>query len=459
MRKIAFLLFLILPWLLTAQTLTKEESKARLTKLGNALQAYDEAQLFNIHPKGLIVVRQKDQYGLVSDEGRPLLPCEYDYIVMQKHHDLWAAVKDSVCSFFDGQLNLIFQSNNVDYLFGEADDYFHNGKRVCQQNDLHGIVDTTGNTVLPFQYPYLEIFNDDLMLVTNFEDRFSGAGAINMQGDTVIPFVYEAIENGGNNLVAVRKDKRQGFLSPTGKCVIPCEYDDMSYFATGEWPTYFSQGYASMKKDGKWGLIDTLGRTILPFQYENRLLHFTNGLVVVNRDERFGIMDVRGRNKIPIQYNNYLWFDPGNGLIMFKDSTNCDIYSTTGRMIGSYDEFGFDIIDYTNYTNMYPVQKNGKWGLLNKDFKLVVPCQYEQTRGYEDYGLVTLSDGQSALVDSTGAIVFKGPYDEIGKPTINGWFAVSQEAPDCNNIRVGFADIYGNTTFDVAKPDTDKMRK
>lgn len=64
--------------------------------------------------------------------------------------------------------------------------------------------------------------------------------------------------------------------------------------------------------------------------------------------------------------------------------------------------------------SMRSVKKNDKYGLLNKSFKEIVPCIYDNIIVNEKSSLFTLfKDGKYGLANSTGKIILECIYDEV----------------------------------------------
>ena len=102
-----------------------------------------------------------------------------------------------------------------------------------------GIIDTSGNTVMDYQFSELEFSDDGSMLLAKIGDDY---GYIDLQGNILIPFKYEIarpFENGYAEVGyqdSVPSDDLSGYgayylglIDTTGKLVIPMEYDDIDY--------------------------------------------------------------------------------------------------------------------------------------------------------------------------------------------------------------------------------------
>ena len=77
-------------------------------------------------------------------------------------------------------------------------------------------------------------------------------------------------------------------------------------------------------------------------------------------------------------------------------------FNSQYEYIGTEDEFGFS-----------DVRKNGKWGFLSSDGKVVVPTIYDSVGSFRE-GLADVSkNGKSGFVDTTGKVVIDLVYDNV----------------------------------------------
>jgi hypothetical protein len=63
--------------------------------------------------------------------------------------------------------------------------------------------------------------------------------------------VYDNAKDFSEDLAAVERAGKWGYIDKTGKEVVPCVYDDAYAF---------HEGLAQVKQAGKWGYIDTTGK-------------------------------------------------------------------------------------------------------------------------------------------------------------------------------------------------------
>ena len=210
--------------------------------------------------------------------------------------------------------------------------------------------------------------------------------------------------------------------------------------------------------------MDVLGNIVIPLKYETQHVWFVRGMDLVEMGglpwnngmdsdlpEKRQLLNLNGE----VLVQGYDASIPGISgeriavLFYNKDwDAMCEIYDHNGKKVDAFDEFSFDGIDWLNDVTMIPVKRNGKWGFVNRDFQMIVPCQYDApVAGWVGYGRVNTGDGLTTLIDEQGQQLVSGPYHFISSPTVNGWFMVDSYPSDSMEGITGFIDRYGNTTF------------
>ena len=147
-----------------------------------------------------------------------------------------------------------------------------------------GLIDRTGNIIVPYKWKRIDPFLDGLAQVSNGEK----IGFIDTTGNLVIPCEWEFAGGFCEGLSTVMKDDKYGYIDKTGKLVIPCEWD---------YASHFSEGLAWVKKDGKYGYIDKTGKLVIPCEWEraNFSGNFSEGLASVKKDGKYGYIDKTGQ--------------------------------------------------------------------------------------------------------------------------------------------------------------------
>ena len=459
MKRFFFTLLCLLPLLVWAQPkstvpLSPAESKARLQQLGDSLRKYDYFENFDRFGWSVVGIRSNknaksqfpDRYGIINDYGQVILPCEYSDIRFQEHSDLMMVIKGEKAGFMNRQLKWVIppKYNGEFWTVFEGYDYFEDGLTVAADADWnYGVVDSTGREIVPCRYKEVNIVGPDFFVVE--DDHY---GAINRNGDTVIPFVYKSLRPlyaSDGRYFEVKNQDKYGVISNTGQEIIPCIYERVGDS---------KKGYFALKQAGKWGVMDSVGRIILPFENDVLYLDLLDGADMIGMRTKDGRIRLIGK-KWEATFNpsnDYLISKSGEYVAVINyenyEGEGCMIYDRNGKIVDTFEKFVRDETDLVDGITMIPVKRNGKWGFVNPDFQLIVPCIYDApAEGWVGYGRVNTGDGLTTLIDEQGQQFVSGPYRFISSPTVNGWFNAGGYPPDSWNGITGFIDRYGNTTF------------
>ena len=412
---IAILLLPLLAWAQTKPTapLPPDESKARLQQLGDSLRRYDGFENFDRH--GWMVVEKvtktnhrtySSDFGIIDDKGQTVLPCEYYCIRFQKHSDLIMVAKNShSAGFMNRQLQWVIPpkyDGRVWYDMEEVDDFFEYGMiALTDMNGKEGVVDSTGREILPFQDDWVRIASPDLFIIEKRNEKV--VGAVNHHGDTVIPFIYNHLYAYNNRYLKVDKQSLYGMLSVTGQEVVPCKYDEMIWES--------GMGYFAVRQGGKWGVVDSTNNVVVPFIYDASYFWFFPKsdiillLIPGKNDDDMNSQVLLNRNGKVLVSSFDEWIPSESGerfaILNYDQDWNatCEIYDRQGRKVDAFERMEYEE-ELMPYISMIPVKRNGKWGFVNRNFELIIPCQYETPIfGGDRYGYVNTGDGQTTLID------------------------------------------------------------
>ena len=159
----------------------------------------------------------------------------------------------------------------------------------------------------------------------------------------------------------------------------------------------FWENYAIVKLKNKWGFINKEGKEITPIKYD-LCREFTNGYATVKLNDKWGYVDTNGKEKILLgDYD-----DIGN-------TWGIDILYEWGDGITTHQ---FSNVFLGNFI---VIKINEKFGLIDTNENVVVPCKYdeiEKTRIYGDLISVRIGDKQG-IINNEGTEIIPIIYDEI----------------------------------------------
>lgn len=168
-----------------------------------------------------------------------------------------------------------FEQVELDRRFGHQYDSLGElrlGVMIVVRDDMYGVINKKGEIIVPLEYCYITDFRSNLAIAyqddLNEEDECIREGLIDTKGNLLTPIIFDSMDtkmfDGGYNiyegtdftcgLLRVKLNGKFGFINQNGKMVIPAEYDDAGSF--------YSEGYAWVKKEDKWIKINTVGEII-----------------------------------------------------------------------------------------------------------------------------------------------------------------------------------------------------
>ena len=269
------------------------------------------------------------------------------------------------------------------------------------QCDVFGFYNLEVKTGLPgWEIPHR--FSDGLVRVR----RDDVWGYVNRTGCDVIPCMFEDAHDFLEGLAAVKKDGKWGYVDRTGCDVIPYIFEDAQNF---------SEGLAMVEKNGKWGCVDAKGKTIVPCKYDEEF-YFFGDLAVVVRNGKYGYVNRNGQEVIKCHYYYAYDFSEGFGCVCLNSGRTewCYINKYGYKVFNCNWNFD-EVMNNAYFTNgIAPVYLNGRYGFINKNGIMVIPCVYEDFyAGTNDDNLICVQlDGKWGCINKENQKVIPFIYEE-----------------------------------------------
>lgn len=157
---------------------------------------------------------------------------------------------------------------------------------------------------------------------------------------------------------------------------------------------------------------------------------FAGGLVPVVSNGKMGAINVAGEIVIPCEYD--IVYDCSDGMMRIYNGDFLELDGGSRMWYGGVGKFGYISNDGKNviameyegagdfaYSRAF-VRKNGKWGCIDTNGDLVIPCQYDDVylnSFFDDRALVFIgtlntngypADGKYAYIDLDGNTIYEG---------------------------------------------------
>lgn len=205
---------------------------------------------------------------------------------------------------------------------------------------------------------------------------------------------------------------------------------------------------------------------------------FSKGYFAAFENEAWGVINEKGDFVIEPTYTEMVIVpDSTKDVFICMDNVNYDDNTYDSKAINSANETLFSEYDSVevieNYDDSYnlwyeknvlKVKKDGKYGLIDFDGKVLLNCEYDEISTIKGVtnSLLTKKDGKYGLCDNTGSIIIQNEYAEIKSLTdkySDGYIVKNSDGKygviKCDKqtaIKAQYSDIanvYGNNEYVV----------
>lgn len=364
---------------------------------------------------GLALVSRNQKWGYVNAKGQEQIPCIYDDAIQFEKGS--AAVRKgdnsfcisttgetvSGCTLRYAQWEQISEWNQQPYI---------KDRRIVRRGQSYGLTNSNGVLIVPLIYETINCiqvrYQKNPCHQQFYKVRRHGKwGIMDKNGKEVLPCIYDMVDDhfkGEKNVLSVEKSKSYGLLDSNMKWVIPCRYEALNpYSIPGMiifsknnkwgWMTmnekvvvhpqfdevgWMHDGKTKVRKDGLYGYADINGRIIIPCSFQHLGDKFYNGLIIAAQKDSWGYADSVGNILIPFTFTSVRNFH--SSIAGVQKGKLFGFINKQGKPV---TDFMYDFIDHEwSSDGRIKVQRNGKFGFVDETGTEVIPCIYDDVRGF-----------------------------------------------------------------------------
>ena len=340
----------------------------------------------------VLLVQNDGKYGLIDLSGKEITATEYDEIsVIEGIENSFKVAKDGKYGIIDSDGKTVIEPQYADIDVLGKDN--KSGFIVKNDSGKYGIVDYANKQILEVSYDGIEkIHANDMFVVTvNGKQKI-----VNKEAEDVLTSGFDSIKeilSTQTNAVIFEKSNKYGVMNTSGEVLVEAKYDDLKEAKSG---------FLIAKQDEKYGVITTSGEEKLAFDY-TEITYNEKADIYVAEDNNYtanilnssfetkltGILSElnteKGYIKLSID-NEYKYYN-----LKFEEKQETEIF--------------------TNRT-LFISKKDGKYGYVDKNGKVVVDYIYDDATEQNDYGYVAVKqDGKWGSIDSNGKVVQEPTYN------------------------------------------------
>lgn len=197
--------------------------------------------------------------------------------------------------------------------------------------------------------------------------------------------------------------------------LIPLKYDDLE--------TKYSDLMICREPRKLFGAINKKGETVIPFEYISLQKYPGDLLFGWKQNAGYGLMTYTQKVLVPFEFKKgylgpdsiFVFFSPGRQRIVKAPVNN----SVQIIMEGDFEEIS---VEYTGRRPFFAVKQQGRWGIMDYQKNLLVPCAYDTIHRIFDRQIVAVKDGKMGVVDLQGKVQVPFEYETINLRLKNGLF-------------------------------------
>lgn len=310
------------------------------------------------------------------------------------------------------KLNSVDDIQNINY------EYF-----VLSKNDKVGVIDKKGNDVIDAIYSMIYIPNPEKDVFLCY-DEIDECTILNKKGKKIFEN-YENIEvitssnNNGDTekyLLKYKKDNLYGLIDLDGNLVSDAIYDKI--LSMKDRP-----GRILVKKDDKYGVLDMYGNLFIDLKYDKILSdeyssskdsYSKTGYIIAKKNNNgieYGYINYKGNIVLDTKYESIkrvLEYNDNNVYLIVMQKGKKGVFKNNKKII----DFSFQDINYSDLSNIFIVNKNGKYGFYNLNGRVILKPKYSQYSVAGNYISVIQND-KTKLYDINGNLVDTTSYKRM----------------------------------------------
>ncbi|MGM9552626.1 MAG: WG repeat-containing protein [Clostridia bacterium] len=253
-----------------------------------------EYESINFIKDNIFSAEKSGQWGLIDTNNNTIIPFEYKWVGSVANNIVNCYTFDKKDYLYDLNGNCISESK---YYISEINSSDKN-LIFIEDNDKHGAMNSNNEIIVPLVYDSIEVFSENLFAV----QKDGLYGLIDMTGNVVLP-IEQPREIRGKDLLnndwitddlyKLNKYKDDvytvGLINSNGKIILPMQYNSIELF---------NKDYFVVSKDGYEGIVDKNGNEIIPIEYE-AIIPGATVLAVLEENSgwKFAKIDDSGNNK------------------------------------------------------------------------------------------------------------------------------------------------------------------
>ncbi len=300
-----------------------------------------------------------------------------------------------------------------------------------KKDGKYGIVDNEGKVVIEPQYADIDVLGKDNKSGFIVKDELGKYGIKDYSNNQILEVKYDTVEKVYNNdLYVVTSGGKQKVVNKENTDVLTEGFDSIKQILANQ------ENAVVYVKDGKYGIMKLSGQVIINPEYD-KLQEAKIGNFIAKKGDKYGIINISNEQKVSFDYSSIVYNEKADIYILEGSDLKASILNSnletkvTGMLIELNVDKGFlklkvdDNYKYYNFKfeekhekdifpnrTLFLSKKDGKYGYVDKNEKVIVDYIYDDALEQNDCGFVAVKkDGKWGSIDNKGNVVQEPIYN------------------------------------------------
>lgn len=262
---------------------------------------------------------------------------------------------------------------------------------VLKKDNLSGVIDRGGNTIIDAEFDNVIIPNPEKALYVCYEG--DNTKVLNERKEEILtdyqnvePIQLQNISSDlmyEKSVLKYEQDGKFGLIDFEGKEIAKPIYESIDGLP-------YKEGELLVKQDGKYGVINIKGNKLVDIKYDRISVdgYYTSennykfaGYIISNTTDegyRYGYINYDGKLLLEPEYNELSRVigieDDENAYILCAKNGQYGIMKNDEELIPNE----YQSIEYDESNKLFTIEKSKKFGIANLDGNIIVPTEYSQ---------------------------------------------------------------------------------
>ena len=344
----------------------------------------------------------------------------------------------------------IINENAKEYEVEKVEEYNY---FVLKQNNLYGVIDKNGNTIINAEYDEVKLPNPQKAVFICYKE--GNTTVFNEKNEQILaqyqnlePLRFKNISSSlmyEKSVLKYQQDGKYGIINFEGKQLTKPIYDEIDTLQ-------YKEGELLIKQNDKYGVININGKQLVKPEYdeiqideyyeENSNYKNSGYIVGIKTEEgyRYGYINNKGNQILEPEYNDITRVkeihNNDNAFLICAKNGQYGLNKNEQNIIGNE----YQSIRYDETNKVFVIEKSKKYGIANNEGSIILPVEYSQIDITGNY-LYAKKDQEVKVYNSDGTQADIEPDVEILN-TSNEKYKIKINGKD-NQTKYGVIDEKG----------------